>query len=205
MNATLKWKLVVGFILAFLAGCATGAFFAASHSHHLHLAHHRYSLADRMRNRIQAQLDLTPAQSEKIGPIFDQAATELQQRRALEIAPAALPPLEIDPSRAKTALKGLLEVCLTCHRLDEDEAAMRPVVSSRSMLTAAVFSHKPHTNQVACDSCHTVAKSRAGVDVNLPSIRSCETCHDAARARADCVSCHTYHPQSAAELVRASR
>jgi len=59
MNVTLKWKLVVGFILAFLAGCATGAFFAASHSHHLHLALHRYSLADRMRHRIQAQLDLT--------------------------------------------------------------------------------------------------------------------------------------------------
>ena len=82
MNATLKWKLVVGFVLAFLAGCATGAFFAASHSHHLHLALHRYSLADRMRYRIQAQLDLTPAQIEKIGPIFDQAASELQKIRA---------------------------------------------------------------------------------------------------------------------------
>ena len=83
MNATLKWKLVVGFVLAFLAGCATGAFFAASHSHHLHnLALHRYSLADRMRHRIQTQLDLTPAQIEKIGPIFDQAANELQKIRA---------------------------------------------------------------------------------------------------------------------------
>lgn len=83
MNATLKWKLVVGFILAFLAGGATGAFFAASHSHHLHdLARARYSLSDRMRHRIQTQLDLTPAQIEKIGPIFDQAASELQKIRA---------------------------------------------------------------------------------------------------------------------------
>ena len=81
MNAALKWKLVVGFILAFLAGCATGAFFAARHSHHLHLALHRYSLADRMRHRIEAQLDLTPAQSKKIGPIFDRAASELQKIR----------------------------------------------------------------------------------------------------------------------------
>ena len=81
MNAALKWKLVVGFVLAFLAGCATGAFFAASHSHHLHLALHRYSLADRMRHRIQAQLDLTPAQLEKVGPILDQAASELQKIR----------------------------------------------------------------------------------------------------------------------------
>jgi len=81
MNATLKWKLVVGFILAFLAGCATGAFFAARHSHHLHLALHRHSLTERMRYRIQAQLDLTPAQSAKIGPILDQAAAELQKIR----------------------------------------------------------------------------------------------------------------------------
>ena len=83
MNATLKWKLVVGFVLAFLAGGATGAFFAASHAHHLHdLALHRYSLADRMRNRIQTELDLTPEQIEKIGPIFDQAANELEKIRA---------------------------------------------------------------------------------------------------------------------------
>ena len=83
MNANLKWKLVAGFILVFLAGCATGAFFAASHSHHLRkAAFHRSSLADRMRHRIQAQLDLTPAQIEKIGPIFDQAASELQKIRS---------------------------------------------------------------------------------------------------------------------------
>lgn len=82
MNATLKWKLVVGFVLAFLAGAATGAFFAARHSHHLHLAFHRYSLADGMRRRIQTQLDLTPAQIEKVGPIFDQAASELRKIRA---------------------------------------------------------------------------------------------------------------------------
>jgi Spy/CpxP family protein refolding chaperone len=34
-----------------------------------------------MRHRIQAQLDLTPAQSAKIEPIFDQAAAELQKIR----------------------------------------------------------------------------------------------------------------------------
>ena len=82
MNVTYKWKLVVGFVLAFLAGCATGAFLATSHSHHLHnLAFHRSSLADRMRQRIQTQLDLTPAQLEEIGPIFNQAANELQKIR----------------------------------------------------------------------------------------------------------------------------
>lgn len=135
------------------------------------------------------------------------AARELQSRRARDVGMAApvVPPVDLEPSRAKAALKGLLGACLACHRLDEDEAALRPLSSARSILTAAIFSHKPHTNQAACDTCHAVAKSRAGVDVNLPSVKSCETCHDAARARADCVSCHTYHPQSAAELVQVSR
>jgi hypothetical protein len=41
--------------------------------------------------------------------------------------------------------------------------------------------------------------------VNLPTVASCRTCHDGGRARADCASCHNYHPRSAAELVVASR
>jgi hypothetical protein len=135
------------------------------------------------------------------------ASRELQARRARDASTAApaLPPLEIEPTRAKTALKGLLTACLACHRLDEDEAAMRPLPATPSILTGAIFSHRPHTNQAACDTCHAVAKSKAGVDVNLPPVKSCESCHDAARARADCVSCHTYHPPSAAAFMRASR
>ena len=126
------------------------------------------------------------------------ASRELQSRRSREapLAAAALPPLDIDPGRAKTALKGLLTACLACHRLDEDEAAMRPLPATSSILTGAIFSHRPHTNQTSCDTCHAVTKSNAGVDVNLPPVKSCESCHDAARARADCVSCHTYHPPS---------
>ena len=135
------------------------------------------------------------------------ASRELQSRRGREAptAAAALPPLDIEPGRARTALKGLLTACLACHRLDEDEAAMRPLPATPSILTGAIFSHRPHTNQAACDTCHAVTKSRAGVDVNLPPVKSCESCHDAARARADCVSCHTYHPPSAAASMRASR
>jgi len=134
------------------------------------------------------------------------AMRELQQMRAKDApGPAAvLGPIEIEPARGKTALKGLLGACLPCHRLDEDEAAMRPVRAGRPVL-AATFSHKPHTIQAACDTCHAVATSRAGIDVNLPTVASCRTCHDGGRARADCASCHNYHPRSAAELVVASR
>ena len=82
---------------------------------------------------------------------------------------------------------------------------MRPVPPTRSILTGAFFSHRPHTNQESCDTCHAVAKSREGIDVNLPPVQSCRICHDGSRARADCVSCHTYHPASAADMMRAAR
>ncbi len=84
MNTTLKWKLVAGFVLAFLAGGATGGFLAASHLRHLRadFAQHRHSLAERMRSRMQTELNLTPEQIEKTAPIFDQAAGELEKIRA---------------------------------------------------------------------------------------------------------------------------
>jgi hypothetical protein len=84
MNTTLKWKLIAGFVLAFVAGCATGGFLAASHLRHLQadFAQRPHSLALRMRSRVQAELKLTPVQIEKTAPIFDQAASELEKIRA---------------------------------------------------------------------------------------------------------------------------
>ncbi len=83
MNRALKWKLLAGFLLAFLAGAATGGFFAARQSHHHHSDrdHHRPSFAERMRDRMQTRLALTPEQIEKTAPIFDRAAAELEQIR----------------------------------------------------------------------------------------------------------------------------
>ena len=42
--------------------------------------HHWF--AERMRSRVQTELDLTPAQIEKTAPIFDHAASELEKIRA---------------------------------------------------------------------------------------------------------------------------
>jgi Spy/CpxP family protein refolding chaperone len=74
----------VGFVLAFLAGGATGAFFTFHPARHWHadFGRHPQLLTERMRNRIQAQLDLTPQQLAKIGPILDHATRELQDIRA---------------------------------------------------------------------------------------------------------------------------
>ena len=112
----------------------------------------------------------------------------------------------LDPARARTALGGALGGCVWCHRLDADKAALRPVVAARPGLSSAVFTHKPHLLREQCESCHrTIGTSNTGEDINLPGVAKCQECHQSARPRADCVSCHRYHPRSAAELAMAQR
>ncbi len=84
MTASLKAKLIVGFVLAFLAGGAAGAFFTFHHSQHWRadFGRHPHSLTERMRDRMKTQLDLTPEQLAKIEPILDHATNELQKIRA---------------------------------------------------------------------------------------------------------------------------
>jgi Spy/CpxP family protein refolding chaperone len=82
MNRALQWKLIAGFVLVFLAGVVTGAFVGAAHARHFFfMAHQRAVITERMRERLQRQLDLTPDQVGKISPIIDKAAAQLQQVR----------------------------------------------------------------------------------------------------------------------------
>jgi Spy/CpxP family protein refolding chaperone len=83
MNRALKWRLIAGFLLVFLAGGLTGAFLGASHVRHFFFKfHHRGDISERMRHRLQRELDLTPEQMTKISPILDRAAAQLQQMRS---------------------------------------------------------------------------------------------------------------------------
>jgi Spy/CpxP family protein refolding chaperone len=83
MNRALKWKLIAGFLLVFLAGGLTGAFVGASHARHFFFKfHHRGDISERMRERLRRELDLTPEQVAKISPILDRAAAQLQQMRS---------------------------------------------------------------------------------------------------------------------------
>lgn len=84
MNASLKGKLIAGFVLAFLAGGAAGIFFGFHQSRHgrADFGRHPNLLAEKMRHRLERQLDLTPAQMQKIAPILDRASKELQEIRA---------------------------------------------------------------------------------------------------------------------------
>jgi len=78
MSTALKWKLLVGFVLVFLAGGMTGAFFGA---HFFFAQHHRGVLGERMRQRLRAELKLTPEQVAKISPVIDDAAAQLERIR----------------------------------------------------------------------------------------------------------------------------
>ena len=133
------------------------------------------------------------------------ALQTLTARRGFDDMQSSTVP-ELGGARGQAALKGLLGACLSCHRLTADETGLRPVANvARTMMPAATFDHKPHVLQGKCDTCHTkIEGSKAAVDVNVPNVASCRTCHDGSQARNDCVSCHFYHPRSAADTVTRS-
>jgi Spy/CpxP family protein refolding chaperone len=84
MNTALKWKLVVGFLLVFLAGAAAGGFLAVRQMRHprADFAHSHHWLTEHMRSRMQTELNLTPEQIVTTAPIFDRAASELEKVHA---------------------------------------------------------------------------------------------------------------------------
>jgi hypothetical protein len=83
MNRALKWKLIAGFLLVFVAGGLTGAFLGASQARHFFFRfHHRGDFSERMLGRLQHELNLSREQVAKISPIVDRAAGQLQQVRS---------------------------------------------------------------------------------------------------------------------------
>jgi Spy/CpxP family protein refolding chaperone len=83
MNGALKWKLALAFLLVFVAGGATGAFFGVHHlKHHVFLGPpHSGDVGYRMREHLKRALDLTPDQEKKIAPIVDATSTKLETIR----------------------------------------------------------------------------------------------------------------------------
>lgn len=82
MNEALKWKLVAGFLLVFVAGGITGAALGGLYARHLFFEFHRPGrVGDRMKERLRAELSLTPEQVAKVSPIVDKTAAKLQEIR----------------------------------------------------------------------------------------------------------------------------
>ena len=82
MNGALKWKLVAGFVLVFVAGGIAGAALGGFYARHLFFEVHRPGrLGDRMKERLRADLHLTPEQVPKVSPIVDKTAVQLREIR----------------------------------------------------------------------------------------------------------------------------
>jgi Spy/CpxP family protein refolding chaperone len=82
MNRSLQWKLIAGFILVFIAGAMTGAFFAVSHSRRIFIESHEPGVMfERMRERLRVELKLTPEQTAKLSPIIEKSTNELEKIR----------------------------------------------------------------------------------------------------------------------------
>jgi Spy/CpxP family protein refolding chaperone len=82
MNSALKWKLIAGFVLVFLAGGATGVFVSATAAHLFFFGPHPHGfVANAMKNRLQWQLRLTEEQMAKISPIIDKTGAQLEEIR----------------------------------------------------------------------------------------------------------------------------
>ena len=82
MNQALKWKLIAGFILVFVAGAISGAFLGGLYARHLFFGfHHPEQIGARMKERLRTELNLTPEQVAKISPIIDKTALQLREIR----------------------------------------------------------------------------------------------------------------------------
>src|SRR5262245_1587195 len=82
MNRALQWKLIAGFLLVFVAGAITGAFFGGSYArYHFFELRHPERIGGRMKERLRVELNLTPEQLTKLSPIFDKTTTQLRDIR----------------------------------------------------------------------------------------------------------------------------
>jgi Spy/CpxP family protein refolding chaperone len=83
MNSSLKGKLALAFLLVFVAGVATGAFFGLHHlTHHVVLGPpHSGDVPGKMREHFRRALGLTAEQENKIAPILDATSTKLETIR----------------------------------------------------------------------------------------------------------------------------
>jgi len=82
MNRAMQWKLIAGFLLVFVAGAITGAFVGGSYArHHFFKLHRPERIGAQMKDRLRAELNLTPEQVAKISPIIDKTAAQLRDIR----------------------------------------------------------------------------------------------------------------------------
>jgi Spy/CpxP family protein refolding chaperone len=80
MNSSLRWKLILAFVLVFLAGAACG-FFGAFHVPPFFARMDSGAMAQHMKQRLRAELKLTSEQMQQISPVIDRTASQLKTKR----------------------------------------------------------------------------------------------------------------------------
>lgn len=80
MNRSLRWKLILAFVLVFLAGAVCG-FFGSFHLRLLFFHPQPGEVAEHMKRNLRAELKLTPEQMQHISPIIDRGAEQLNAQR----------------------------------------------------------------------------------------------------------------------------
>ncbi len=81
MTKEWKWRLALGLVIVFLAGLALGLFAGAFHARRVFIARHGPHMAGRMREHLRHELHLTSEQFEKIAPMIDRSAKQLEEIR----------------------------------------------------------------------------------------------------------------------------
>jgi len=105
--------------------------------------------------------------------------------------------------------------CQKCHIVEN--AAFRRIANTQRVMRRAEFSHGAHILEKHCVDCHTEIqfseeslqqsvekysefkltksfKIDKAMTQNLPKINSCQECHKPKQVAANCIKCHTFHP-----------
>jgi predicted CXXCH cytochrome family protein len=99
----------------------------------------------------------------------------------------------VDSEEAAKTIQIILKPCLKCH-VEVNHAIGRTSVA-RSVLPAALFTHKPHVREAGCLDCHgKIAASEEAADLSLDGVEKCRACHRSGGPSDSCRTCHRYHP-----------
>ena len=81
MKRALTWWIVVGVLVVFAAGAATGMFIGTRKAHDVLVFKHHGRMGERLRQHLIRELELTPEQLEKLSPIIDDTSRQLHEIR----------------------------------------------------------------------------------------------------------------------------
>jgi len=126
----------------------------------------------------------------------DEARSQLTALSALDAIPMTLLDDAGRAARLETA-NALTAPCRKCHEMTS--AAFAPIDIEKPVFPGSFFDHKPHVKSRSCADCHAaggkgVLTSKSAQDVLVPDVASCRTCHKRSEVRADCATCHKFHP-----------